>query len=358
MLVTSLRTLLASVVVVILLAGCDMEPGAADPVAAPRSVRVAEVKTLDTAREIRVSGITRASRRATLSFLVSGTLVARPVEIGDTVRVGQVMARLSNPALQPAVDSAAARLRELDARLEQLGRDLARATDLRGRGLISQGELERIQTDRDATEALRDLARANLAEAKNQLAEATLRAPFDASVDSVFFEPGEFVGPGQPVIQVSASGELEVELEIPESIIDRFSPGLEVALSLSFLDGRRVAGTVTHVGDSGGIPGGLFPVEIRISDEPDLRPGMTIELILPVRAESGMAVPLAAVLDPGTGMPRVFRVADGRVEPVFVTVGQLFGDQVEVSGLLKPGDRIVVTGVSSLTPGQPVEVLQ
>jgi multidrug efflux pump subunit AcrA (membrane-fusion protein) len=54
----------------------------------------------------------------------------------------------------------------------------------------------------------------------------------------------------------------------------------------------------------------------------------------------------------------VFRVSADTVEPVFVTVGQLFGDLVEVTGLLQPGDQVVITGVSSLTPGQHVEVLK
>jgi len=356
--ITLARRMLAVASLALSVSGCGMDSSAGERQVAPRPVRVAEVSSLDAAREIRVSGITRAGRRATLSFLVSGTLLERPVEIGQTVRAGQVVARLYNPGLAPAVASAEARLRELEARLEQLGRDLRRADDLRGRGLISEGEQERVRTDRDATAALRDLAAANLAEARNQLDASILHAPFDAAVDGVFFEPGEFAGAGQPVLQLSASGSLEVELQIPESLIARFAPGLAVELVMSFLDGRRVPGSVTHVGDSGGVPGGLFPVEITLAEEPDLRPGMTVELVLPVRSESGLGVPLAAILDPGTGRPRVFRVAGGSVEPVFVILGQLFGDLVEVTGALQPGDQVVITGVSSLTPGQRVEVLQ
>ncbi len=358
MLSTLTRTLPAIAAIALVLTGCGMDSSAEEQHSAIRSVRVAEVRALDSAREVRVSGVTRAARRATLSFLVSGTLVDRPADLGQTVRAGELLARVSNPGLRPAVASAEARLRELDARVEQLGRDLARAKDLRGRGLISQGDLERVQTDRDATAAARDLAAANLAEARNQLDEASLRAPFDATVDGVFFEPGEFVGPGQPVVQISASRNLEVQMEIPESLIDRFAPGIDVVLIMSFLDEREVSGRVVHVGDAGGAVGGLFPVEIRLSDEPGLRPGMTVELAFPVRKDTGLAVPLAAILDPGTGRPRVFRVSEGRVEPVFVTVGQLFGEVVAVSGALQAGDQVVVTGLSSLTPGQRVEVLR
>ena len=71
-----------------------------------------------------------------------------------------------------------------------------------------------------------------------------------------------------------------------------------------------------------------------------------------------MAVPLGAVLDPGTGQPRVFVISEGKAKPVFVTVGQLFGDLVEIDGPISPGDEVVVTGLSSLTPGQRVEVLR
>lgn len=351
-------TTLIACLVSLMLSGCGEATGEGRDATDVRPVRVAMVTALDSAREVRVSGFTRAGRRATLAFLVSGTLVERPVDLGDTVRAGETVGRLSSPELQPAVRSAQARVRELEARVNQLDRDLARAEDLRRQGLISQEQLERVQTDRDATLALRDLARATLAEAQNRLDEATLKAPFDATVDETLFEPGEFVGAGRPVVRLSGLGELEVELEIPESLIDRFSPGQTVNLSMYFLGDRQVPGRVVHVGDSGGAPGGLFPVEIRLEDEPGLRPGLTVELVLPVKTEASMAVPLGAVLDPGTGQPRVFVIRQGRAEPVFVTVGQLFGDLVEVDGPISPGDEVVVTGLSSLTPGQRVEVLR
>jgi RND family efflux transporter MFP subunit len=342
----------------VLLAGCGEPPGAQNRDETTRSVRVARVSVLDSAREIRVSGFTRAGRRATLASLVSGTLVERPAELGQVVRAGELVARLSSPELKPAVSTADARVRELGIRLDQLERDVSRAEELRGRGLISEEDLERVRTERDATLALRDLALASLAEARNRLAEATLTAPFDATVDETLFEPGEFVAAGQPIIRLSGVGDLEVELEIPETLIDRFAPGQDVTLTLFFLGNREVRGRVIHVGDSGGAPGGLFPVEIGLADEPGLRPGLTVELVLPVEAEAGLAVPLAAILDPGTAQPRVFRIDEGRVEPVFVEVGQLYGNRVAVTGPLSPGDEVVVTGLSSLTPGQRVEVLR
>jgi RND family efflux transporter MFP subunit len=343
---------------VVSIAACEDTPATDAAQDAVRAVRVSEVQTQRQIREVRFSGVTRAAQRATLAFLISGTLTQRPVELGEGVVVGQTIAWLYNPTLEPAVAASAARLRELEVRVEQLQRDVKRAADLRERGLISQDDLEQVRTELDATRASRDLAAANLAEARNQLAEAGLVAPFDASVDATFFEPGEFVAAGQPVVQLSNTNRLEVEFEIPETLISQFAAGDAVTLSLPFLDQRRVAGRVVHVGDAGGPSGGLFPVEIELDRDSFLRPGLTAELLLELPSTPRLIVPLAAVLDPGTGRPRVYRVVDGRIDPVPVQIGQLYNDRVEVSGPLDEGDRVVVTGLSSLTPGQRVQVLQ
>jgi RND family efflux transporter MFP subunit len=352
-----LAVLVPALVAGLVLSGCGDATGA-DDVASTRAVRVSPVQTEESAREVRISGITRAARRATLSFLVSGTLHERSVDLGQRVVAGATIARLYNPALAPAVAAGEARVRELDARLEQLDRDVRRADELRERALISAEEAERVKTERSATLASRDLAAASLAEARNQLAEAKLVAPFDGAVDAVLFEPGEFVAAGQPVIRLSGTGSMEVELEIPETLIARFLPGREVRLTLPFLDQRQVDGEVVHVGDAGGQAGGLFPVEIALSGAAGLRPGLTAELIMELSSAPSMVVPLAAILDPGTGRPRVFRARGGRVEPVFVEVGQLYGDRVAIAGDLDVGDEVVVTGLGSLTPGQAVEILR
>ena len=339
-------------------AGCGRSAGSDAVEIQPRAVRTVEVRAEDGMREVRLSGVSRAARRATLSFLVNGTLAERPIELGQAVRAGDLLARLFNPALEPAVASGEARVRELEARLEQLQRDVSRAEDLRSRGLISDEEVEKVRTERTAVTATRDLAKASLAEARGQLAEAVLTAPFDATIDAVHFEKGEFVAAGQAVVELSGTGDLEVELEIPESLISGFETGRYVTLEFPFLDRRLVEGTVVHVGDAGTDSGGLFPVEIRMPAGPGLRPGMTAELVMEIPSDPGLVVPLAAILDPGTGNPRVFRVADGQVEPVYVKVGQLSGDMVQVQGALHQGDHVVVTGLSSLTPGQKVEELR
>jgi membrane fusion protein (multidrug efflux system) len=70
-----------------------------------------------------------------------------------------------------------------------------------------------------------------------------------------------------------------------------------------------------------------------------------------------LAVPVAAVVDPGGGRPAVFRVVDGRAERVEVRPGPVVGDRLVVQGKLGPGDVVVVSGHTTLADGDPVEVL-
>jgi RND family efflux transporter MFP subunit len=342
-----------------LLAACD-EPRASDTRdTQPRLVRVAPVVQQEHSRELRFSGITRSARRATLAFQVSGTLSERPIEVGQSVTGGQLLARLYNPVLAPGVAAREAQVAELDARLEQLARDVQRADEVYARQLISIADVEKVRSQQQVTLAGRDLATAQLAEARQQLQQATLLAPFAASVDAVLFEPGEFVAAGQAVVQLSGSGTLEVEFAIPESLIDEFVAGRQLSLSLPFLGDRVVSAHISRVGEAGGRAGGLFPVEVSLAPgEQGLRPGLTVEMLLPVSATRSLSIPVAAILDPGTGEPRVFRVNGGQVEPVLVKVGRLQGGRVEVFGPLQEGDQVVITSLGSLTPGQQVEILE
>ncbi|MED5466329.1 MAG: efflux RND transporter periplasmic adaptor subunit, partial [Pseudomonadota bacterium] len=145
---------------------------------------------------LRFSGIVRAAQRATLTFQVSGTLKERPVELGQTVKPGDVLARLYNPALEPARDSAAARLEELRTQFEQAQREWERSSRLHQRGVVSEQTLEQIAARRDSLRASMATAEASLAEATRLLEESVLKAPFAGQVEALLVERDEFVGAG------------------------------------------------------------------------------------------------------------------------------------------------------------------
>ena len=305
---------------------------------------------------LRFSGIVRAAQRATLTFQVSGTLKERPVELGQTVKPGDVLARLYNPALEPARDSAAARLEELRTQFEQAQREWERSSRLHQRGVVSEQTLEQIAARRDSLRASMATAEASLAEATRLLEESVLKAPFAGQVEALLVERDEFVGAGQPVMRLSSPLGREVEVRVPAHLLGHVRIGQELPVWLVQNRNREPAtGTVVEIAQGSSIRGELHPVLVSLPPN-SLSSGEPVEVgIAPVR-ESAITVPLLAVVRDSTGTS-VFRVQDQVAQRVPVQVDRVIGERVMVHpGALSPGDQVVYAGMTRLVDGDTVEV--
>lgn len=346
------------VCLMVLISGCK-SPSDAPAASKPESVsvRVAPVEAgLSRDIPLRFSGIVRATQRATLTFQVSGTLKERAVELGQTVAPGDLLARVYNPALAPARDSARARLDELVTQYEQAGREWERSSRLHLRGVVSEQSLEQIAARRDALKASVATAQAALSEATQLLQESTLRAPFAGRVEALLVEQDEFVAAGQPVMRLSSPDGREVEIRVPVYLLNHVSLGQE--LPVWPVQDRTLpaqTGSVVEIAQASAIRGELHPVLVSLPVG-TLEPGMPVEVgITPVTREA-MTVPLLSVIRTAEGTS-VFRVQDGAAYRVPVDVDRIIGERVVVrSGELEPGDQVVYAGVTRLTHGDAVEV--
>ncbi len=149
---------------------------------------------------VRLPSVLRARERSDLAFLHSGRLAERRVELGQAVVADEILAVLHNPTLMPGADAAAAQAREARFNLDQVEREVVRLRDLHQRNLVPTEELERIVARRDAADEALKQAEAALEEAREQLDEAMLRAPFAGIVAGLMAEPGQFVSAGQSVL--------------------------------------------------------------------------------------------------------------------------------------------------------------
>lgn len=348
-----MRSVGLPVLALLLAAGCrPADPGAespATPVARP--VRVAEAVAVPDRQRLRLPAALRSVERARLAFLQPGTLAERHAGLGQHVERGALLATLYNPALQPGVAAARARVDEAAARLDQLEIDTRRQRALVDRKLAAADSLDQVRTRRDAARAALEQARADLSEARNQLAEAGLRAPFDGRVAELLAEPGDFVAAGQPIVTLFGDQRIEAEIALPPALDPAAIEALEL---IRLADGDRAAATLSGFGLAE--PGRPRPVRVRA--DVDWQDGEPIEVVLEFAGASRVAVPLAALIDPGTGSTRLFRVRDGRAERVAVAAGRLVGERVVVTGPIEPGDAIVVAGQAQLLDGEAVRVLQ
>lgn len=339
------------------LAGCNRSGADAASTEPVVVVRTATVTGSDAGgAPLRFSGIVRALQRATLTFQVSGTLKERRVELGQSVTAGQVLARLYNPALEPARDSARARLEELLTNHAQARREWERARQLHRKGVVSEQELEQIGARQEALAAGVATARAALAEAEQQLEESILKAPFSGRIETLLVEEGEFVAVGQPVLRMSSAVGQEVEIRVPAWLLSQIQPGLEVPVwSVQDRNLAPVTGSVVEVAQASAIRGELHPVLVQLPASA-LVPGQPVEVGITAGTQSEITVPLLSVIRDAAGT-WVFRVREQRAERVPVSVGTMTGERVVVhSDELQEGDLVVYAGMTRLLDGDRVEV--
>lgn len=321
-----------------------------------RFVRVQEVTDNAVETLFRFPGVTRAKEHANLTFLVSGTLSDVPVQLGQEVKKGELLATLYNPQLQPAANAASERVRELNTRLAQAKRDFQRVVTLSASGAASAQEYEQLESEINALKANISAAKAQQAEAVRLLDETKLHAPFDAVVDSIAYEEGEFIAAGQPLFSLSGGGSLEVETQVPELMLSRLAQAQNVSVEFPYLNNVELTGTLVELGQGAIGRGQLFPAVVSLPTHPDVRPGITAELVFVHVAKDQLSVPVQAIIDPGAGTARLFVYNDGVVTRKTVEIVSIQGASVAVRSDLKAGDLVVVAGQGAIVDGQEVEV--
>jgi len=346
----------------VILSGCTESVGAPDNPVHTIIVRVAPVTTGEPIAEpLRFAGIVRARQRATLTFQVSGTLRERRVGLGEKVEVGQVLATLYNPALEPARDFAEARLLGLQTQLDQVRRESRRSRKLLERGVVSEQALEQVESRRDSLEASVTTARAALTETRRMVAEGSLTAPFAGRVEALLVEEDEFVNAGQPVLRISSPTGREVEVRVPAYLLDQVHLRQQLPV-WSVLEHRRAAvtGTIIEIAQPSAMRGELHALLVSLPDG-TLEAGVPVEVGIATPPKSLISVPLLSVIRFAAGTS-VFRVVDGgdgpTAERVSITVERIAGEQAIIGeGSLKPGDRVVYAGMTRVTEGDAMEIL-
>jgi membrane fusion protein, multidrug efflux system len=321
-----------------------------------RVVRVAAVEWTSTGREARFPGVTRSAERASLAFTVPARVVARPVEVGDRVGAGEIVARLDDREYVLAYRSAAAALADLDVRLEQARRDQARIERLAESRAATLEELEGVQAVAGSLTAVREAAAARVEEMRRMLDETVLRAPFDGTVTNVEIEPGEWAAPGSTVLEISGNRAIEVRIEVTESIRTGVSVGSVVRVDFPMSEGSAT-GRVVSVAEAAAGRGSLFQLVAKLDSNEGVVPGMAAEVVLTIESAPALTVPLAAVLDTGSSRPSVFRIEGNLARRVPVRPGRIIGDRLTVTADgLAEGDSVAVVGHTALVEGDRVEV--
>lgn len=343
------------------LAACT-DAGAQDlaPEPTPAPIRLETVAPTEVRPVHQAHGVLHAGDAAMVAFLEGGRLAERPVEVGQRVGAGDVVARLDDPGTRNAVRGARASVSELEERLAQLERDRARSAALAREGVTTSEELERVESGLARTRSALEGARAQLGETQRRRAETVVRAPFSGVVTDVLAEPGELLGPGQPVIRLVGEGGLEVVVRVTADLASELEPGAAVPIRVALGDPANplaretVEGRIVSVAGASAL-GGMHPVRIALERTEGVAAGQGVVVELAGAPRELATVPLAAVQDPSGTHPFVWVDEDGAAARAAVRLGALHGDRVVVLEGLGAGASIVVAGHTRLLPGDALE---
>jgi RND family efflux transporter MFP subunit len=306
----------------------------------------------------RLTGSLRSRHEIPLSFRIGGEILERLVDAGDQVAAGAVLFRLDpRDVIQQRVGAEAT---AAGARAESVNaeRERERLADMLKRHLASQQDYDRAATAARAAKESLTAAQAALKQVLNTVEYVSLIAPAAGVVLEVSGQRGQVVAAGQSLAALATDGPREVEVDVPE---DRYQDLPETATAYPLGHEQPLAVTLRE------IAGGVDPVtrtwraRYQLVNAPaGLALGTTVTLRFAASGADGEArlrVPVGAVLERGQGAI-VWRLVEGRVQPVPVTLLGLDGEYADIQTDLAPGTQVVALGANRLQPGQAVKVRQ
>lgn len=340
------------------LIGCTDED-APDEVTEARPVRTVTVAEQLTGETVTVAGRVESQVQADLGFRIGGRVIERPVNVGDVVVAGQLLAKLDPADEENGLRAAEANLASTEAQLNEAQSNFERQRQLYDRGFLAKAGLERAEAARNTALSAVDAARAQYGVAKRRLNDTVLLADSPGTVVAIGAEPGEVVTPGRKIVQIARDQGLDAVIDVPAGIIgDDPNLNAEITVALSQNPAVSALGRIREVAPRADATTGTFRVRIGLIDPPaDLRLGSAITATTTLDPVGSIEIP-ASALTSADGQPAVWVVdpASNAVALHPITVDRFTPASVVVLEGLVPGDVVVTAGVQALRPGQVVRV--
>lgn len=341
------------------LVACSRPEPAPEPL---RAVKLLTVGPQSLQAQHEYAGEVRARVESRLGFRVAGKIVQRPVELGQRVQAGQVLAQLDPQDYQWAAQAAQAQVTAAQTQQELAAADYRRYARLQEQSFISGAELQRREATLKAAQATLAQAQAQASVQGNQTRYTRLLSDVAGVITGIEAEPGQVVAAGTPVVRLAHDGPRDVVFAVPEDKVAMLRSGQAVQVR-PWAQGRPpLSGRVREVAASADPVTRTYAVKVGLEgvDVPPL--GATVYVVPQSLSRAGVSaitVPTTALLQQGesTGV-WVYDAATGSVRLQPVQIATADGNAAVVASGLSAGMQVVSTGVHVLSPGQKVVVYQ
>jgi membrane fusion protein, multidrug efflux system len=285
----------------------------------------------------------------TVSAELAGKVVKIAFESGSSVRKGDVLIRQdtsSEEAQLPGLEAAA---------------ELARLNRERAERMVEEKIISR--ADHDAAIASYDQAKAQVDAIRTTIAKKIIRAPFSGRLGVRQANLGQMLREGDPIVSLESLDPIYADFSLPQQQLAQIKAGQSVTIACDALPGKNVEGKITAISPLVDSDTRNIKIEATLANHDEaLRPGMFVQVSVNLSTEQQVQViPSTAVLY-APYSDSVFVIEKDQsgkgsvVRQQFVRVGEKRGDLVAIASGLKPGEKVVSTGVFKLRNGQPIVI--
>jgi RND family efflux transporter MFP subunit len=287
-------------------------------------------------------GTVRSRTEAQLAPKLLARIKEVRVDLGSSVKAGDVIALLDDRDVLSRLEQAKAGLGAAQAQAAQADAEDARVKGLFEKEAATKRDLEAAQARARSARAQVDQARHAVGEAEVLLSETTVRAPFDGVVTDKWAQSGDTAVPGKPLVAVQDPHHLRLEASVPESSARKTAIGTEVRVRIDSLS-REMNAQIDEISPVADPESRTFLLKAALPAVDGIRPGMFGRLLQPCGKRSALLIPASSVSR--VGQLEIVRVLEDREPRVrHIRTGKTYNEEVEVLSGLREGEDVVSQG--------------
>jgi membrane fusion protein (multidrug efflux system) len=339
----------AAAALVLLAAACSHDATNAEATphtaAEPVAVTVVAATVAQVERAVSLVGAFYANEEVAIAAQVETRVAAFGPDMGDRVNEGDVLVRLDDADLQAAK-------REIEARLVKAHADNTRAQVLRGQGIMSSEEAEKMRTEAAVLEAQLDVV-------KVKIDRTVIRAPFAGVIAERDTSLGAVVKSGQTLYKLVQDDPLKFRTPVPERFAGYLELGQAIRVSVDAYPDRVFEGKITRINPTSETANRSITLEALVPNgDRLLRPGFFAKGDLVYDLHGDAVVVPEKALTTFAGVTKLFVVANGKAEERIVRTGVAVGDRREIADGVRKDEQVAISNLDRLEQGAPVTITQ
>ena len=345
-----------------LLLGCGKEEE--KPKETLRPVKYTEVAYAGGEKVRLFSGTAKTEKIINLSFRNTGIIVMLDMKLGQKVKKGDLLAKLDNVQARLNFESSIEAKNSAESQMNTAKLNLNRIRTLYEKGSASLSDYEAAKNSYRTAVASFESSKRSVSIQEEQIKFGYLYAPEDGAIASVVAEVDENVSPGQTIGVLNAGTAIEIDLGLPESVINNVYKDMKVKVSFTAIPNKAFDAVVSEVAPSLDQNTSTYPIRVTIIENDErIKSGMaatvTFEFDSNADHEKELVIPPISVGEDGDS--RFVFLIEGtegnfKVKKQPVTLGELTTEGFIITSGLEAGQKIATAGLQTLLDGQNVKL--